>query len=69
LQGKFIFCVDHQELGCSIEYAGKQPKLEKVYCREEKLKATLKDHLFDGFAETELADCDAAVTTCELALC
>jgi L-lactate dehydrogenase complex protein LldG len=66
LQGKFVFCVDHQELVAQLNTLIGARSWKKVYCREEKLKATLKDHLFDGFAETELADCDAAVTTCEL---
>jgi L-lactate dehydrogenase complex protein LldG len=66
LQGKFVFCVDHQELVAQLNTLVSTRSWKKVYCREEKLKATLKDHHFDGFTETELADCDAAVTTCEL---
>ena len=66
LQGKFIFCVDHQELVAQLNTLVGTRGWKKLYCREEKVKATLKDHLFDGFSEVELADCDAAVTTCEL---
>jgi L-lactate dehydrogenase complex protein LldG len=66
LQGKFIFCVDHQELGTQLNALVSTRGWKKVYCREEKLKATLKEERFDSFTEVELADCDAAVTTCEL---
>ena len=66
LQGKFIFCVDHQELVAQLNTLVSTRSWKKLYCREEPLKVTLKTHLFDGFVETELADCDAAVTTCEL---
>jgi L-lactate dehydrogenase complex protein LldG len=37
-----------------------------VYCREEKLRQTLRANRFDNFAEVDLADCDAAITGCEL---
>lgn len=66
LQGKFIFCVDHQELVDQLNTLVSSRGWKKVYCREEPLKATLKSHRFDSFSDTELADCDAAVTTCEL---
>jgi len=66
LQGKFIFCIDHREMAAQLSALVSTRGWKKLYCREEKLKTTLKDHLFDGFSEVELADCDAAVTTCEL---
>ena len=66
LQGKFVFCADHQELVAQLNTLITTRSWKKVYCREEKLKGTLKEHLFDGFAGLDLAECDAAVTTCEL---
>ena len=65
LQGKFIFCVDHAELVTQLNALIATQGLKKVYCREEKLRETLKAQAFDGFADVGLADCDAAVTTCE----
>jgi len=65
LQGKFIFCVDHAELVNQLNALIATQGLKKVYCREEKLRETLKAQAFDGFADVGLADCDAAVTTCE----
>jgi L-lactate dehydrogenase complex protein LldG len=65
LQGKFIFCVDHAELVVQLNALIAGQGLKKLYCREDRLRATLKEQGFDGFAAVELADCDAAVTTCE----
>jgi L-lactate dehydrogenase complex protein LldG len=65
LQGKFIFCIDHQELVTQLNALIGHQTWKKVYCREEKLREVLKDHAFDSFSDTELGDCDAAITTCE----
>src|SRR5258708_4062754 len=65
LQGKFVFCVDHGELVAQLNALIASQGLKKMYCREEKLRETLKVHGFDGFSNAELGDCDAAITTCE----
>ena len=65
LQGKFIFCVDHDELVVQLNALVAGQGLKKLYCREEKLREVLKAHAFDGFSDVALGDCDAAVTTCE----
>jgi len=65
LQGKFVFCVDHAELVTRLNALITTQGLKNVYCREEKLRETLKTHDFDGFSDAALGDCDAAVTTCE----
>jgi L-lactate dehydrogenase complex protein LldG len=65
LQGKFIFCIDHQELVTQLNALIGHQTWKKVYCREEKLRGMLKEHAFDSFSDTELGDCDAAITTCE----
>jgi len=66
LQGKFIFCMDHRELATQLKALATHNSWKKLYCREDKLKETLKTSSFDGFSTVELKDCDAAVTTCEL---
>lgn len=65
LQGKFVFCVDHGELVAQLNALIASHGLKKIYCREEKLRETLKSHAFTGFTDGDLADCDAAVTTCD----
>lgn len=65
LQGKFIFCVDHQDLVAQLNALIASQGLKKLYCREARLREALKAHGFDGFSDVELGDCEAAVTSCE----
>jgi L-lactate dehydrogenase complex protein LldG len=65
LQGKFVFCIDGAELVAQLNALITSQGLSKVYCREEKLRTMLKTHGFDGFSGAELADSDAAITSCE----
>jgi L-lactate dehydrogenase complex protein LldG len=65
LLGKFIFCIDHQELVTQLRALAANQNWKKIYCREGKLRELLKQHAFDSFSDIELGDCEAAVTTCE----
>jgi L-lactate dehydrogenase complex protein LldG len=65
LQGKFVFCVDHQELAGQLKALIASREWKKMFCRDEKLKALLSKYRCPPFTETALADCDAAVTFCE----
>ena len=65
LLGKFIFCVDHDELVAQLNALVTSQGFKKLFCREDKLRQVLKTHAFDGFSDVELGNCDAAVTTCE----
>jgi L-lactate dehydrogenase complex protein LldG len=65
LQGKFIFCVDHKELGEQLNALITRQSWKKIFCREEKLKETLRTNGFDAFSGSDLAECEAALTTCE----
>src|SRR5579872_6771193 len=47
LQGKFIFCADERELAAQLNGLITTLGLKKVYCREEKLRDTLKAHALD----------------------
>ena len=66
LLGKFIFCIDHKELATQLNGLVGHQGWKKVYCREDRLKVVLKENKFDQFADVELADCEAAITGCEL---
>lgn len=66
LLGKFIYCVDHEELVSRLNVLIAQQQWDKIYCREEKLKETLRQHRFDNFPDVELKDCDVSITTCEV---
>ncbi len=65
LQGKFIYCINHQEMASHLNNLANQFNWNHIYCGEEKLFALLKDNLFDNFTDRDLANCDAAITGCE----
>ena len=68
LQGKFIFCVDHQELVAQLNALIATNGWKKIHCREQRIQTTLKTHQFGSQLSSEpaeLAECDAAITGCE----
>ena len=66
LQGKFIFCVNHQELVAQLQVLINHLSYKNIFCREKKLQSVLHEHHFDLFSEEGLSNCDAAITSCEL---
>ncbi len=61
LQGKFIFCMDQDELRSQLKILLEQASLNKVYCREKQLL-----DLLEGFSfSDDLAGCDVSITGCE----
>lgn len=65
LLGKFIYCLNHEELVSQLNDLISHRQWTKIYCREDKLKATLRQRRFDKFSDIELKDCDASITGCE----
>ncbi|HET6253673.1 MAG TPA: LUD domain-containing protein [Puia sp.] len=65
LQGKFVFCIDFRELVAQLTALAGHQSWKKIVCREEKLQTLLKGDGFSSFAEGGLAECDAAITSCE----
>jgi L-lactate dehydrogenase complex protein LldG len=65
LLGKFIYCVNKQEVATKLKALADQQKWTKVVCHELKLKGMLQKNAFTDFCDSPLVDCDAAVTTCE----
>lgn len=61
LQGKFIFCLDRQELAEQFSKLCYQNQWTKIYCREERWKSIVADNSLHG----DIATCQAAVTGCE----
>ncbi|HVK97709.1 MAG TPA: LUD domain-containing protein [Flavisolibacter sp.] len=62
LQGKFIFCADETELKESFEKLCYQNQWSKLYCIEEKWKSVIHPNIL----HTDVATCDASVTSCEV---
>jgi len=66
LQGKFVYCLNPQELASQLNNLSIHRNWKQIYCRDEKWKTVLQNNLFDNTSYTDLASCDAAITGCEL---
>jgi L-lactate dehydrogenase complex protein LldG len=65
LQGRFVFCINAQELAFQLSSLIKKQDWKKVYCVEEKLLAPIAGQLSDRLVQTDLAGCDVSITGCE----
>lgn len=61
LQGKFIFCLDENELAENFNKLCYQNQWTKIYCSEEKWKAIIQPNSLYN----DVASCETAVTSCE----
>jgi len=65
LQGRFIFCVNQQELAFQFGSLVKKRDWQKVYCLEKSTRQLISSSIEDRLVETDLAGCDVSVTGCE----
>jgi L-lactate dehydrogenase complex protein LldG len=65
LQGRFVYCLDHTELVEQLKAIVEHNKWQKIFCRDEALKAKLSENNFNGTSNDDLPGCDVAITTCE----
>ena len=65
LQGKFIYCINRQELAFQLTSLVKKQNWQQVYCVEESLVAAFAEQLSDRLVKTGLANCDVSITGCE----
>ena len=65
LQGRFVFCLDYNEVAEQLKSIIASNKWKNIFCRESGLAERLKASGFDAFTPVDLAVCDAAITTCE----
>ncbi len=65
LQGKFIFCINRQELAFQLGSLVRKQDWQKVYCVEDKLIEGLLPQIEDRLVKADLAHCDVAITGCE----
>ena len=66
LLGRFSFCADEKELVEQLSTLATARKWEKIYCVEDDIKQNLSANGFTNLSATDLAACDASITTCEL---
>ena len=64
LQGKFIYCLNQQELAFQINSLVRKQGWNKVYCRENKLLDLIGQQISD-YLTTDLSGCDVSITGCE----
>ena len=64
LQGKFIFCLNHQELAFQLNSLVRKQGWKKIYCREDSLIKTIGQQLTE-FLTNDLPGCDVSITSCE----
>lgn len=65
LQGRFIFCINQQELAFQLNSLIKKQDWNKVYCVEDKITGSFSEQLGDRLVKTDLANCDVSITGCE----
>ncbi len=65
LQGRFIFCINRQELAFQLSSLVRKMDWQKVYCVEDKLLQDAGIQLGDRIVKTGLVDCDVSITGCE----
>jgi L-lactate dehydrogenase complex protein LldG len=64
LQGKFIYCINRQELAFQLNSLVKKQDWKKVYCVEKEMIG-LTGQLSESIIQKDLADCDVSITGCE----
>ena len=61
LKGKFIFCVDQQELAGQFARLCYQNQWTRIYCQEEQWTSIIPDNSSPNYIDS----CEAAITSCE----
>ena len=65
LQGRFIFCINRQELAFQLGSLVKKQDWQQVFCVEEKLVEPLAVQLEGRLTKNDLPDADVSITGCE----
>ena len=65
LQGRFVYCINRQELAFQLGSLVKKMDWKKVYCLEDNLLQGAEAQISDRIVKTGIANCDVAITGCE----
>lgn len=65
LQGKFIYCINRQELAFQFASLVRKQDWSPIFCAEERFINLLGEPLSDRLTTTDLAGCQVSVTGCE----
>ena len=65
LQGRFIYCINRQEMAFQLSSLIQKQGWEKVYCLEDHLCEMVGAQVADRLVKNDLAICHVAITGCE----
>ncbi|TAL51433.1 MAG: lactate utilization protein B/C [Chitinophagaceae bacterium] len=65
LQGRFIFCLNQQELAFQFNSLVRKQNWEKIFCVEPAIQQLVGSQVSERFTTIDLAHCDVSVTGCE----
>ena len=65
LQGRFVFCINQQELAFQLNSLIKKQDWQKVFSVEDNLLEPFASQIADRIIKTDLANCDVSITGCE----
>jgi L-lactate dehydrogenase complex protein LldG len=65
LQGRFVYCINRQELAFQLSSLVKKMDWKKVFCLEDDLLQSAASQLSDRIIQTGIDTCDVSITGCE----
>ena len=65
LQGRFVYCINRQELAFQLTSLIRKMDWQKVYCLEDELLKKTGIDISDRLIKEDLAGCDVSITGCE----
>jgi L-lactate dehydrogenase complex protein LldG len=65
LSGRFIFCVNRQELAFQFGSLVKKSDWQKIFCVENSIRELIGSSIEERLTDKDLAGCDISVTGCE----
>jgi L-lactate dehydrogenase complex protein LldG len=65
LLGRFIYCINRQEMAFQLNSLIQKQNWQKVYCLENNLCDMIGSQVSDRLTKNDLAKCDVAITGCE----
>ncbi len=65
LDGKFIYCINRQELAFQLGSLIRKMDWEKIYCVEEQWKSVLEPIIGDRLYNEDLGKADVSITGCD----
>lgn len=65
LQGRFVYCINQNELVAQLQVLIQQQEWEKIFCLEPELQQQFNTILGNKLVHADLGNCDVAITGCE----